>query len=34
MGVVIRRVPVPRPGSLHTFKYSLVLVSEGVCAMR
>jgi hypothetical protein len=32
--IVIWRVPVPLPGSLHAFKYRLALVSEGLCVMR
>jgi hypothetical protein len=32
--IVIWRVPVPLSGSLHTFKYCLALVSDGVCVMR
>lgn len=32
--VVIWRVPQPVPGSSHTFKYRLALVSAGVCILR
>jgi hypothetical protein len=32
--VVIWHVPKPVSGSEHDFKYSLVLVAEGVCVMR
>lgn len=32
--IVIWRVPGPVRGSAHGFKYSLALVSEGVCVLR
>ena len=32
--IVIWQVPVSVPGSLHSFKYRLALVVDGVCAMR
>jgi len=32
--ILIWRVPVAVRGSLHEFKYSLALVSEGVCVLR
>ena len=32
--IVIWRVPQPLRGSAHDFKYSLALVSEGVCMLR
>lgn len=32
--IVIWQVPVSVPGSLHSFKYRLALVVDGVCVMR
>lgn len=32
--IVIWRVPEPLRGSSHGFKYSLALVSEGICVLR
>jgi len=32
--VVIWRVPNPLPNSLHSFRYRLALVTEGICVMR
>lgn len=32
--VLVWHVPQPLPGSVHDFKYSLALVSDGTCVLR